>query len=81
MWMSNIYIMINQHNFDRNDLGELCAAVSDTGATIAAVDEHNLMIEAITPAEIVPIIAAMEGVSYVRCVFSYFANQPPLQVA
>jgi hypothetical protein len=74
MWMSNIYIMINQHNFDRNDLGELCAAVMDTGATIVSVDEQSLLIEATTPSQIVPTIAAMEGVCYVRCIFSYLAG-------
>jgi hypothetical protein len=74
MWMSNIYIMVSQNNHDRNTLGELCTAVTETGATIIAIDEHNLMIEAATPAHEVPTIAAMEGVKYVRCIFTYVVD-------
>ena len=80
MWMSNVYIVVNQNNSDRNSLCDLCDAVTHTGATVVAVDEHNHVIEAATPSQEVPIIAAMEGVSYVRCSFSYVINftQPRL---
>ena len=81
MWMSNIYIMINQNNSDKNSLGDLCAAVSETGATVVGVDEQNLMIEAATPANEVSTIAAMEGVTYVRCIFSYVASALQRQAA
>ena len=81
MWMSNIYIMVSQNNFDRNTLGDLCTAVAETGATIVAIDEQNLMIEAATPAHEVPTIAAMEGVKYVRCIFTYLADPSRQPVA
>jgi len=74
MWMSNIYIMVSQNNCDRNTLSDLCKAVVETGATLIAVDEHNLLIEAATPAHEVPTIAAMEGVKYVRCIFTYLKD-------
>jgi ATP-dependent phosphoenolpyruvate carboxykinase len=79
MWMSNIYIMVNRHNYDKNDLGELCAAVTDTGATIVSVDEQSHLIEANTPIETVATIAAMEGVCYVRCIFSYLSDESSRQ--
>ncbi|HEY3838615.1 MAG TPA: hypothetical protein VGL72_18680 [Bryobacteraceae bacterium] len=81
MWMSNIYIVINQKNSDKNTLFDLLAAVTETGATIVSVDEQNHLIEATTPAQEVSTIAAMEGVAYVRCLFNYIANQSPRQAA
>ncbi|HWE01144.1 MAG TPA: hypothetical protein VG326_01950 [Tepidisphaeraceae bacterium] len=74
MWMSNIYIMINSRNSDQNTLRDLCSAVSETGATVVAVDEQSNLIEAAIPSHDVPDISAMEGVSYVRCVFSYLST-------
>jgi hypothetical protein len=81
MWMSNIYVLVNRNNSDHNTLRDLCAAVRETGATVVGVDEQNHMIEAATPAQEVSIIAAMEGVSYVRCIFNYITNQTPRQAA
>jgi len=81
MWMSNIFIMVNRDNSDRNSLCDLCAAVSEAGATLVAVDEAQHVIEAAIPAQEVPVIAAMEGVSYVRCSFSYIKTLTPRQVA
>ena len=72
--MSNIYIMINSQNSDRNSLNDLCHAVRESGATIVSVDEQAHLIEAATPAQEVSTIAAMEGVSYVRCIFSYVSG-------
>ena len=40
------------------------------------VDEETFIIEAAAPSEVVAIIQAMEGVSYVRCVFSYLCDDP-----
>lgn len=81
MWMSNIYIMVNRNNSDHNSLCDLCAAVSEAGATVVGVDEAQHVIEATSPAQEVPTIAAMEGVSYVRCSFSYIKTPSPRQVA
>lgn len=76
MWMSNILILVDHKNADHNTLADLTAAVVDSGATIYNVDEHNLMIEAAIPAHQLPIVAAMEGVAYVRCLFNYMAGRP-----
>lgn len=81
MWMSNIFIVVNAKNADRNTLHDLASAVLQTG-TVIGVDEQSHTIEANVPAHELPIIAAMEGVSYVRCVFNYFCSvNAPLQAA
>lgn len=72
MWMSNVLIVVDRNNPDRNSLTDLAAAVKETGACIIDVDEHNLLIEADIPTHEVVVIAAMDGVAYVRSVFSYF---------
>jgi hypothetical protein len=76
MWMSNILILVNRNNADRNGLHDIAAAVADTGTDIINIDEERFAIEAAAPAGVVPIIHAMEGVSYVRCVFSYMSDRP-----
>jgi hypothetical protein len=81
MWMSNLYIMVNSKNSDHNSLGDLCAAVAEAGATVIGVDEHSQLIEAAIPSQETSTIAAMEGVSYVRCVFNYFADGACRQAA
>ncbi len=81
MWMSNLYIMINSKNSDHNSLRDLCAAITETGATVISVNESAHLIEAATPSEEVPTIAAMEGVSYVRSIFNYFVDGPRRQAA
>ena len=82
MWISDILIVINQHNSDRNTLLDIAAAVADTGASVVCVDEEAFTIEATAPADVVGVINAMEGVSYVRCVFSYHCDGPePVQAA
>ena len=72
MWMSNLLIVVDRNNVDHNELTELAAAIADAGAEVCEVDEDHLTIEASAPAHVVPTISAMEGVTYVRVVFSYF---------
>jgi hypothetical protein len=76
MWMSNILVMFNRNNHDRNSLADIVAAVTDTGASIVGVDADRSVLEVAAPAHLVPVIAAMEGVSYVRCVFNYLCGAP-----
>jgi len=80
MWMCDVLIMVNRNNADRNELHDIAAAVADTGTRIIDVDEASFAIEATAPATTLPIISAMEGVSYVRCVFTYLCEHP-LQAA
>jgi hypothetical protein len=40
------------------------------------VDEDRFVIEAAAPSAVIPTIQAMEGVTYVRCVFSYLIDEP-----
>jgi hypothetical protein len=74
MWISNVLIVVNRNNADRNGLLDIAAAVMDTGTSVVHVDEDRFVIEAAAPSEVVPTIQAMEGVSYVRCVFSYLCD-------
>ena len=75
--MSTILIVVDRNNVDRNIIADLAAAVTETGATVVNVDEHNLVIEADLPTHEVVTVAAMDGVAYVRNVFSYFKDQTP----
>ena len=81
MWMSNILIVVDRNNPDRNSITDLAAAVKEVGAEIVNVDEHNLVIEADMPTHEVVVVAAMDGVAYVRNVFSYFKDQTPQEAA
>jgi hypothetical protein len=82
MWFSNVLIVVNRNNADRNGLLDIAAGVADTGTNVLNVDEETFVIEAAAPSEAVATIQAMEGVSYVRCVFSYLCEKPTaLQVA
>lgn len=81
MWMSNILIVVDRNNPDRNSITDLAAAVKEAGASIIDVDEHNLVIEADMPTHEVVVVAAMDGVSYVRSVFSYFKDLSPQEAA
>jgi len=82
MWMSNVVIVVNSKNADRNSLEDLADAVRQTGATAVMIDEQNRTIEAAVPADELPTVAAMEGVSYVRPVFNYYCNAcTPARVA
>jgi hypothetical protein len=81
MWMSNILILVNRNNADRNDLLDIAAAVADTGANVIHVDQERFAIEAAAPSCAIATIAAMEGVSYVRCVFNYLCRPESLQAA
>jgi len=80
MWMSDCIIVVNRNNVDRNGIEDIAAAVRELGA-VAQVDEQRFVIEATIPADEIPTVSAMEGVTYVRCVFSYFSEKPPVQTA
>src|SRR5260221_12542098 len=76
MWMSNLYIVIDRENVDRNTLHDIAAAIAHGGATVFGIDEENFVIEAAMPSSELPIVRAMEGVCYVRCAFNYFRTVP-----
>jgi hypothetical protein len=76
MWISNVLIVVNRNNADLNGLQDIAAAVADTGTTVINVDEDCFVIEAAAPSAVVPIIMAMEGVTYVRSVFHYLVDSP-----
>ena len=46
MWMSNVLIVVDRNNADRNSLTDLAAAVKETGADVIGMDEENLVIAA-----------------------------------
>jgi hypothetical protein len=89
MWFSEVFILIDVRNADGNGVDDILAAIRDTGASILSVDRERNMVEATVMTRVVPIISAIEGVTYVRSVFSYHCAEPapadaaaePLQAA
>jgi hypothetical protein len=81
MWMSNILILVDRNNVDHNQLRDLADAVTDAGASVMEVNDERHLIEATAPSHLVPIISAMEGVSYVRTVFNYHCPTPVADAA
>ena len=81
MWMSNVLIVVDRNNPDHNSLADLAAAVADVGGENVVVDEDTHLIECDIPTHDVVVIAAMDGIAYVRNVFSYFKDQSPQEAA
>lgn len=80
MWMSDCLIVVDQKNEDLNTITDLAAAVGEVG-TIRNVDRDEHVILATVPSHEIPVVTRMAGVSYVRCVFSYYCGQPPRRAA
>ena len=80
MWMSNIFIIVDRNNADRNSIRDIADAVTGMGS-VMGVDEQSHWIEAAVPAHEVPTVKAIDGVAYVRCVFNYFCGNPPRRAA
>ena len=76
MWMSNIFILIDRNNADKNSIAEIAAALAEIGGEVISVDEQRHVIEAAVPAHELATVKAMDGVCYVRCVFNYFSAGP-----
>ena len=72
MWMTEIQIVVDRNNVDRNGLRDIAAAVSDAGAIAVEVDEDHHVLCATLPASAVHVVTAMEGVRYVRSVLTYY---------
>lgn len=80
MWMSECIIVVDRNNPDSNNIADIVAAVGDLGQVLQC-NEHEYVIEAAVPAHEVPVVKAMAGVSYVRCVFNYFCGEAPRKSA
>lgn len=80
MWMSECIIVVDRNNPDLNHVSDIAAAVAEIGSVLK-VDTDEFVIEAAVPAHELPVVSAMSGVAYVRCVFSYFSAQPATLVA
>jgi hypothetical protein len=71
---------VDRNNPDRNNVADIAAALTELGRVLK-VDEDEYVIEAAVPAHELPVINAMAGVSYVRCVFNYFCAEPERKAA
>ncbi len=78
MWMSNVLIVVDRNNPDRNSIADLADAVKIAGAENVSIDQDSQLIEADMPTHEVVVVAAMDGISYVRSVFSYFKGDAPV---
>ena len=72
MWMSNVLIVVDRNNPDHNSIADLAEAVKMAGGQNVSVDESNQLIEADMPTHEVVLAAAMDGIAYIRSVFTYF---------
>jgi hypothetical protein len=72
MWMSNVLIVVDKNNPDHNSLADLAEAVKLAGGENLSLDETSQLIEADMPTHEVVVAAAMDGISYIRSVFTYF---------
>ena len=72
MWMSNVLIVVDKNNPDHNSVNDLAEAVKMAGAQNVSVDQDSQLIEADMPTHEVVVAAAMDGISYIRSVFTYF---------
>ena len=77
MWMSNVLIVVDKNNPDHNSVADLAEAVKLAGAENVSVDNDSALIEADMPTHEVVVAAAMDGISYIRSVFSYFKGDAP----
>ena len=77
MWMSNVLIVVDRNNPDHNSIADLAEAVKIAGAENVSIDEGSQLIEADMPTHEVVVAAAMDGISYIRNVFSYFKGDSP----
>jgi hypothetical protein len=80
MWMSNCLVVVNRQNHDANSLSEIASALSEFGSVVAINDQEHV-IEVSMPSHELATLSAIEGVSYVRCVFSYFCEEEPAKAA
>ena len=74
MWMSNVLIVVDRNNPDHNSIKDLAEAVKMAGAKNVSVDDSAQLIEADMPTHEVVVAAAMDGISYIRSVFTYFSS-------
>jgi hypothetical protein len=80
MWMSECIVVVDRNNADANTVADIAAAVGEIGA-VGFVNESQYVIGASVPAHELPTVHAMDGVAYVRCVFSYFCGMQPAKAA
>ena len=80
MWMSECIVVVDRNNADANTVADIAAALTQIGA-VAFVNEGQYVIGASVPAHELPLIHAMDGVAYVRCVFNYFCGTQPAKAA
>jgi hypothetical protein len=76
MWMSNVLIVIDRNNADKNSIADIVAALGEIDGQLIGIDEQNHVIEAAVPAHELATVKAIDGVCYVRSVFSYFSAGP-----
>ena len=72
MWMSNVLIVVDKNNPDHNSIKDLAEAVTIAGASNVSVDDDQQLIEAAMPTHEGVVVAAMDGISYIRSGFTYF---------
>jgi hypothetical protein len=72
MWMSEILIVVNSKNADKNALHEIAGAVGYLGGSDVAIDDANTTLTATVPCSQVSTVHHIEGVTYIRPTMTWF---------
>lgn len=72
MWMSEVIIVVDPRNADRNSLNEIAAALVDAGGCVLEIDETRGVLTVTVAAGLLAMVRAMEGVAYVRPTMTYY---------
>ena len=77
MWVSEVLLVIDPRNADRNTADDIAAALHSAGAHAIEIDESGQTVSATMPTSDMSLLQHIAGVSYVRPVHSYFASSQP----
>jgi hypothetical protein len=74
MWISEVLVVVDPRNPDRNRVCDIADALADAGAAVSEIDDAHCVVTATLPAAAVALVRAMEGVSYVRPFLTYYCS-------
>lgn len=75
MWFSDVLLVIDPRNADKNSASDIAAALVAAGASSIEIDESGATVSATMPTTDLSLLQHIDGVSYVRPVHSYFAAE------
>jgi hypothetical protein len=74
MWISEVLLVIDPRNADKNTATDIAAALSSAGAHDVEVGDGGSTVSVTMPTSELSLLQHIDGVSYVRPVHHYFAT-------